>query len=297
MASNDVHLPTSTLMLRVADIVTRVVCDDPGIALTVPDAGRAFLVSDDQPDVTIHVRRAGHLTNPAGASLFDSGAVWRLYRERSGFVFSLTSTALGPTPYRLAHFNTSFTSGTLWLDGASVPDGAIEPLEYPLEELLMTNLLARGRGVEIHGCAVIDRDGCAYLFAGQSEAGKSTSARFWHHEGATILSDDRVILRLRDDRVWVYGTPWHGEHAFASPASAPLTRVFFLAHGVKNTVRPVKGARAAARFFSCCFPPFHDQAGLNFTLELLAAIVDRVPCFELTFVPDSSVVSFVRGRS
>lgn len=287
------------LTLRVADITTRVVCDDSAFGLTVSDATSRFLVPPDdvlEPDVTTRVQRAPHLSQSPGDLLFDSGGTWRMYRERDDFVFTFISTALGPVPYRLARFDPSFTRGTISFNGAFVPDSAsLEPFEFPLDELLMINLLARGRGVEMHACGMIDRNGGAYLLAGQSEAGKSTSARLWNREGATVLSDDRVVLRLREDRVWMYGTPWHGDEDFACPASAPLTRIFFLAHGRENAVRPVTGAEAAARLFSCCFPPFHDRAGLEFTLALLASILERVPCVELSFVPDSSVVTFVRG--
>ena len=221
-----------------------------------------------------------------------------MYRQQDDFVFSFVSSALGTAPYRLARFDSSFTRGTISFNAACIPNSAsLLPLEFPLDELMMINLLARGRGVEVHGCGVIDRDGAAYLFAGHSEAGKSTSARLWHREGATVLSDDRVVLRLREDRVWMYGTPWHGEEEFGCPASAPLARIYFLAHGRENSVRPAGGAGAAARLFTCCFPPFHDHAGLDFTLDLLGRIVDRVPCFELAFVPDPAVVSFVRSRT
>jgi len=287
------------LTLRVADITTRLVCDESALGVTVSDTSCRFLVPPDYadpPDVTAQVQRAPHLSHPQGDMLFDSGGTWRMYRERDEFVFSFASTALGAAPYRLARFDTSFTRGTIAFNGACIPNSAaLQPLEFPLDELMMIHLLARGRGVEVHGCGVIDCDGRAYLFAGQSEAGKSTSARLWHHEGATVLSDDRIVLRLREDRVWMYGTPWHGEQEFASPASAPLTRIFFLAHGPGNSVRPAGGAVAAARLFTCCFPPFHDHAGLDFTLSLLERIVDRVPCVELTFVPDPTVVGFVRS--
>ena len=300
-APHEEPLSARQLTLRVADITTRVVCDDSALGVTVSDSSSRFLVptgETDEPDVTTHVERAPHLNQPAGDMLFDSGGTWRLYRERGDFVFSFVSTALGTSPYRLARFDASFTRGTISFNGACIPNSAaLLPLEFPLDELMMINLLARGRGVEVHGCGVIDRDGRAYLFAGQSEAGKSTSARLWHGEGATVLSDDRVVLRLREDRVWMYGTPWHGEEQFACPASAPLTRIFFLDHGRENAVRPAGGAGAAARLFTCCFPPFHDHAGLDFTLSLLGRILDRVSCFELDFVPDPSVVSFVRSRT
>jgi hypothetical protein len=286
-----------TFTLRVADIATRVVSDDPGLALTVSDAVRPFLVPDGPADATIRVARASSLEEPDERKLFDSGLVWRLYRQGEDFVFSFTSAALSPVPYKLARFDPSFTSGQVLFSASCLPDsGVLDPLEFPLPELMMINLLARGRGVEIHGCGVIDRDNRAYLFPGQSGAGKSTIARLWSNEGATILSDDRLILRLRDGEVWMYGTPWHGEEEFAVPASAPLTGIDFLAQGPENRVRPVRGAEALAQLFACSFPPFYDEAGLNGTLEILAAIVGRVPCFELSFLPDARVVGYMRGR-
>jgi hypothetical protein len=285
-------------LMRVAGIATRVVCDEPGVTLGVSAPSSQFLVPEGHADVTIGVERAAGLTDPTGEKLFDSGVVWRLYRERDDFVFSFTSTATGPAPYRIARFNPSFTSGRIWLNRACLQnDAVLEPLEYPLDELLMINLLARGRGVEVHACGVIDQGGAAYVFAGPSEAGKSTMARLWHGERATVLSDDRVILRVRDGQVRVYGTPWHGEQDFACAASAPLERLFFLEQGRANGVRPIKGVEAAARLVACSFAPFHDAAGLDFTLDLLERIVDYVPCFVLTFVPEPSVVSFVRARS
>jgi hypothetical protein len=57
-----------------------------------------------------------------------------------------------------------------------------------------------------------------------------------------VLSDDRIILRENAVRgesgqVVMYGTPWHGEAAFASPASAPLARILILEHGRGNTLK------------------------------------------------------------
>ena len=283
--------------LRIADIATRVVCDEPGLTLKVSGASRQFLVSNDDADVTIRVQRAPSLRHPSGRKLFDSGCAWRLFCDGDDFIFSFVSTAAGPAPYQLARFNASFTTGTILMNDASVENtSVVAPLEFPLAELISINLLARGRGVEIHGCGVVDRDGRAYLFAGQSEAGKTTSARLWHPADALILSDDRIILRARDGVVWMYGTPWHGEAEFASPHSAPLTKIFFLEQASENAARPVRGAAAAARLFACSFPPFHDQDGLSFTLSLLANIVERVPCFSLPFVPDATVVDFVRAQ-
>lgn len=285
-----------TFTLRVADISTRVTCEDATLTLAVSAAVRPFLAPGDRPEATIAVTRAAGLEEPRGTQLFDAGLVWRLYRHDTDFVFSFSSAAFGPAPYKLARFDSTFTSCVLVFNESYLPGArTVDPLEFPLPELAMIAQLARGRGVEIHGCGIIDRDGSACLFAGQSGAGKSTIARLWHKAGATVLSDDRLVLRLRDDRVWMYGTPWHGEEAFASPASAPLSRLFFLHQASQNGMRPTRGADTLARLFGCCFPPFYDRAGMDFTLEALAGVIDRVPCSELSFVPDATIVDFVRS--
>ena len=284
--------------MRVADIATKVVCDDPAIVSTMSGAGIRFMSSDSAADATIRVQSASRLEHPNAEKLFDSGLVWQLYRDRDDYIFTFTSPVFGPAPYRVARFNSSFTRGEVWLRDACLGgEFPLKPLDYPLDELLMINLLARGRGVEVHACGVIDADGAAYLFAGQSGAGKSTIARLWCRAGATILSDDRLILRLRDGKVWVYGTPWHGEEQFGCPGAAALSRIFFLAHAPENRATPVTEARAAALLFARAFPPFHDRAGLDFTLQFLGDVMNRVPAAQLAFVPDPAVIDFVRTQS
>ena len=97
----------------------------------------------------------------------------------------------------------------MYLNRDCIDDAAAYPLEYPLDELLIINLLAQGRGVEVHAAGVIDPEGCGHLFLGQSGGGKTTISRLWQGvERAEILSDeDRIILRKEAGRIWMYGTP------------------------------------------------------------------------------------------
>src|SRR5437762_888569 len=130
-------------MLRVADIATRVVCDDPAIVSTMSGAGDRFLVGDTAADLTIRAHSTAQLTHPDAEKLFDSGLVWQLYRDHDEYIFTFTSPVFGPAPYRLARFNSSFTSGDVWLSHACLAgEFPLKPLDYPLDELLMINLLA-----------------------------------------------------------------------------------------------------------------------------------------------------------
>ena len=227
--------------------------------------------------------------------IFDSGSVWQLYQKNGTYLFSLNSQIFGPIPYKIAKTQKDFTSVDVALHRPYFnPDEPVYPLEYPLDELLLINLLSLERGVEVHACGVIDPSGDGQLFIGQSGAGKTTMARLWHDiPGATILSDDRIILRQIDKKLWMYGTPWHGEAMLASPDRAPLTRIHFLEKGSRNEFISLRDPVALGRLITCSFIPFYSEPGLAFTLRFFEELVKAIPCGEMRFVPDRSVVEFI----
>jgi hypothetical protein len=161
----------------------------------------------------------------------------------------------------------------------------------------MVSLLAAGRGLEVHACGFVDHRGNGHLLLGQSGAGKTTMARLLESlPGVTILSDDRIVLRKKGEQYLIYGTPWHGEARFSSPASARLSRMLLLRHGPKNELASVRQTNAAARLFACSFVPFYDPGGLDFSLCFCDEVTKAVPCFEFRFVPNESAVEFLRQR-
>jgi len=203
----------------------------------------------------------------------------------------------GLRPYKLAILNPTLSRGEVLLDPSLLrPGQRPDPLEYPLDELLLVSLLAQRRGVEVHGLGVRDSRGNGLLFAGQSGAGKTTLARLWAEASKdTILSDDRIVLRPTGDGITMYGTPWHGEAMYADPGSASLRQIFLLKHGTEDRLTGLAPAQAAARLFACSFVPFHNPEGLAFSLGFLERVVREIPCQELTFTPHEGVVRYVRG--
>jgi hypothetical protein len=256
---------------------------------------KAFESESSDPDIEVSVVWVEQLQPWQGNPVFDSGSVWRLFRDGADFIFDFVSPLLGVQPYKRMRVGPGFRLATITLNRDLLQDyQPVLALEYPADELLVTNYLANGLGVEVHGCGLVDAETGGHLFLGHSGAGKSTTTEIWKSlRNPEILSDDRIILRLHDDGLWMYGTPWHGEAMFAAQGKAKLNRIFILEHGKQNEITPLTRSRAVGELFARSFPPFHSAEGLGRTVGLLEQILDRVPCYQFQFVPDASAVEKV----
>ncbi len=271
---------------------------DPAGPCLMPDAAlEDFLVDVDRCDVEVEVGFSEHFSGPDGDLIFDSSGLWKLYRNAEGYCFRFATAHLGLMPYKQARVSEDFSSGRIELARQYFPAGEpVNPLEYPLDELLWIHRLAMGEGVEVHGCGVIAPDGRGMLLTGHSGAGKSTSARLWSkHRAARVLSDDRIILRQENGRIQMYGTPWHGDAGIAEAAHSPVDAIFVLQHGKANELRPLGIAESSAELFARSFVPHHSHEGLSSVLKFFHAVTSSVPCFDFSFVPDFTAVEAVCG--
>ena len=76
-------------------------------------------------------------------------------------------------------------------------------------------------------------------FSAPSGTGKTTHIRLWKEllgDKASVINGDKPILRLINDKIIVYGTPWKGKENYGSDKNAPLKAVFFLKRAEKNSV-------------------------------------------------------------
>ncbi len=252
-------------------------------------------MNEKTPDSIVFADVKDSLTDISGEPLFDSGALWKLYFQEDQYHFSFISPLLGSQPYKLASFNRDFTCGHISMQRRTDRlDQNSDPLEYPLDELLILHLLSQGLGVEVHACGLIDSFGNGVLFVGQSGAGKTTMAGLMQKQPQVkILSDDRIILRKNNGKIWMHGTPWHGESKYAAPEEAELKKIFFLKQNPKNEILPLKKSDAVARLFACSFPLFYNTSAVDFMLSFYEETVKEVPSFELRFVHNDEIIEFM----
>jgi len=276
------------LKLNIADIFFLFITKERALIFKHNLPYRHFLTdgkADSRPEVILRFQYGLYShQNKNKRILFDAQPNWRLYYSNKKYILEGRDRTMVLT--------SDFTSGEIYI----VKNRDDFPFAYPLDEILMINLLGRKRGILMHACGVRNRNGRVILFAGSSDAGKSTMANLWKSKRAvTVLNDDRIIVRKKKACFWAYGTPWYGDVKVCSPEKAPLEKVFFLKHSKNNTIRKTIPIEATSRLITCCFPTFWDKKGMEFTLSFCAELAQNVPCYELGFIPDKSIIEFLKG--
>jgi len=244
-------------------------------------------------DLTIHYGNIPEVETTTEG--FRSGGAWEVSKSGEQYVFRFSSPIYDPPLYKLAVISSDFSHGEVFLrpiEGCSI-GGAIYPLEHPFDEVLINHWLAGGHGIELHACGVC-WEGRGVACCGSSGAGKSTMGRLWQEAHAgEVLSDDRIIIR-RDEEFMVYGTPWHGNANLALNKGCPLRAILFLEHAPVNHVERLRPVEGASQLLARSFPTFWESTGMQRTLDFINDIVEQVPCFRLGFVPDESIVHFLK---
>ncbi len=249
-------------------------------------------------DINIQVEWVAELSAICGRRVFDSGTTWRLYEDDAGFQFDFNAPLYGESPYKRLLVDRHFCRATLQMSEEAASRGAVDPLGYPLDELLIMHRLTQEKAIELHGAGIVRSDETGNLFVGHSGAGKSTTTRLWTERAdVEVLSDDRIIVRrdVADNpgRMRMHGTPWHGEAMYASPGSAPLARIFVLEHGHGNVLTRLSPSQAVAELFARSFVPFHRHEYVDSALQFLQEVVDAVPVYHYSFEPDERAVDTI----
>lgn len=289
----------NSVQLEIAGIPLKIVSE--GYHWELPSAYWGFTTTncESPPAQVLSICSGNSPSLLLGRRIFKAGGSWTLYMDKEGqLVFDIPYSSAGGYARRLAFFTPDFESAKVYvgLNNQRHPKdlAGLFPLEYPLYKLAMINLLAQGRGVMLHAAAVIE-GGEAIVFAAPSGAGKSTLARLYSgKDGVTVLNDDAIVVRKVEGQYWAFGTPWCGPTSVCSPLGAPISRIYAIEHAAENFARPIKKLDAVATLFARAFIPFYRPAGIEFTLDFLAELGQSVPCYQLGFVPDASVISFVR---
>ena len=145
-------------------------------------------------------------------------------------------------------------------------------------------------------CSAVAVDSKAYLFTASSGTGKSTHTRLWREvfgDRAVMINDDKPLLRVTSDSVFVYGTPWDGKHRLSTNTVAPVAGICLLERGEKNDVERIAKEDAFPRLLQQTYRP-QSPVALMKTMALLDAVASNVPLYKLrcNMEPEAARVAY-----
>jgi len=168
---------------------------------------------------------------------------------------------------------------------------------YPLDRLMIANRLMRDEGFLLHASGIGTPNG-VILFTGPSGAGKTTLCQLSQQfADCTQLCDERIVVR-RDPTsptgYRAYGTPWPGEGNIYNRINGPLAAIFLISHAPTNQLKPAHDAHALTWLMREIFPTVWNREGLTFTLDFMADLLEKLPCYEYGFVPTIEAITYAR---
>lgn len=229
------------------------------------------------------------LSAPAEAATAWSCETWRLRRTATGSCVLEIHTLPHDEWVVVADADADFTQARLRpvFGRLGAPSGVA--LNYPSDQVLLTNRLLRLGAVVLHACGVV-MHGRGYVFCGRSGIGKTTMARMWRNRGATLLNDDRIILRLINGEVRLFSSPWHGEEREVKAGNVPLAGFFHLTQAPAHQLTTISGALSGARLVATAIAPFYAEEGIACLLEQADLLTTHAPSYDLAFAREPSVV-------
>lgn len=273
--------------------------DYPSISWPLHPFGTFLDRSDRQPDIEITITVVEELPNlPHGPLHFDAcHGLWRLYESKDGLLLESLDTKTHQ-PFALALITKDFSDIDVWTCGEKI--GSVlgwVPMKIlnPVVEVCLLTRIARDGGLLLHSAGVLSPTG-GYIFTGASGTGKSTLSGFFDTRGASVLSDERMIIRKNEGDFVMHGTPWVGSGAYAKNESGPLTELFCISHGPQHQIESLSPSAVLALILPQCFLPHWDRAAMESTLAFLSDLIDHVPCRRLAFVRHPDVVDYVRNQ-
>ena len=132
-------------------------------------------------------------------------------------------------------------------------------------------------------CSCLKYKDEAIIFTAPSGTGKSTHSALWRRhfgDDVVMINDDKPLVREKDGRFYIYGTPWNGKHSIGSNTSAPIRSVVFLSQAPENKATPISPIDAMALLLQQTVLP-SNKAELSKLLDMLGRLVETVPMYRL----------------
>jgi len=249
-----------------------------------------------ESDFSIRVKQAKHIVLPENVvSIGQRVGRWLWIKREDGALSAYIKYSDFEEIAALVNWDKDFKNIELFVYDVE-PFGGLpiaQRIFYLLGDVFTYSCLSRGAGV-FHSAAVCYK-GEGILFSAPSGTGKSTHASLWKDvfgDDVVLFNDDTPVLKIENDEVFAYGTPWSGKTSINRDIKVPLKAIVCLDRAENNSAKRLYGLDAFYRVFNEFRKP--PEGGLlENCLTLIDGVLEKVPVFELLCNKDKDAVTTI----
>jgi len=286
--------------LYIAGYNIRIESDDNGPDLTPSERFLNYFCFENNPDVIIRVHEekydipdnaekvfeAPYIEELNGIRIKKGSRFWSIHKMYNDLYISAIFPYSQERREAILRFSLKNKEWDLWLD---TTDNEADPIEYPLDGLILYYLTVLHGDIMIHASGVCYK-GQGYLFSGISGSGKSTMVKLWDMSGVKVIHDDRLIIRKEGKGYMMYNTPVYNND---EPHESWLDRIYIIEHGKENELRTLKEAESVSSIMTNCIQHNWDTDIIARLLDSVSDLSSAVPVARFYFRPDRSAIEHI----
>ena len=170
-------------------------------------------------------------------------------------------------------------------------NGNTQMRHFGLNNALMMMYAFRGSAFStllIHA-SLVRNNGYGYAFIAKSGTGKSTHTQLWlkHIPGSDLMNDDNPIVRIIDNKAYIYGSPWSGKTPCYRDVKAPIGAITQIDRALHNSVERLSPTLAFTHLLPACSTMRWDKTVFRNTYDTVIKLIEVQPYnYVLHCLPD-----------
>lgn len=152
-------------------------------------------------------------------------------------------------------------------------------------------------GIALMHASFVIYNGEAIVFTADKQVGKSTQANLWReYAGATVANGDRAAVKIKENSLVSYGTPFCGSSRISLKISAPVRAVVVLGQAKENTIKKLSPKGAFMNILGKITYDTWNRESVCAASDIAAFIAENVPVYKFDCRPDKTAVEFLKSR-
>lgn len=249
-----------------------------------------WLDATEKTDIRIDIRsEQAPISNDMGALRTDESIAWgdrfRFYEKEDTFITTIRNEYGNAVWYLQSDRN--FEHSILYVP-ASTADEQSGVITW-MAMMIFGQASLLHNTIMIHA-SVVNHEGKGVAFLGKSGTGKSTHSRLWlkHIPNTVLLNDDNPAVRITNEGVLIYGTPWSGKTPCYKNEQLPLQGFVRLQQAPMNEFEWQTGLKGfIAVLPSCTSIRWNKELFANMN-TILEKIIAQIPVGYLKCLPDAA---------